>query len=86
MVYVGTRPWKYKRMIMYHLIADSLEELHEIANKLGIGRQHFQDKPNQPHYDICKQNKAIVIAKYGAKETCDKKIVNILHEKYGPKL
>jgi hypothetical protein len=36
-----------------HLISDhSLQELHLFANKLGLKREWFQDKPERPHYDL----------------------------------
>jgi hypothetical protein len=43
-------------MIMYHMPADSLDELHAMADRLGVGRW-FQDKPGAPHYDISKFNR-----------------------------
>ncbi len=81
MIYVGKNEYKYGRMIMSHMIADSLDELHEMADQLGINRKHFQDKPKRPHYDVCKSNKKKAI-KLGAKEVSDKEIVKILKEKY----
>jgi len=35
-----------------HLEADTLEELHQFAQRLGLKREWFQDKPAHPHYDI----------------------------------
>ena len=38
-----------------HLIADSEEELHTFAARLGIGKSYFSDKKRKPgraHYDI----------------------------------
>jgi Protein of unknown function (DUF4031) len=38
-----------------HLQADSLEELHEFAARLGLRREWFQSKPGRPendHYDL----------------------------------
>lgn len=35
-----------------HLVADSLDELHEFADKIGLKREWFQDHPSHPHYDI----------------------------------
>lgn len=32
--------------------ADTLEELHEMAERLGMRREWFQDKPGAPHYDL----------------------------------
>ena len=36
-----------------HLIADSVSELHEFADKLGLKRSWFQEK-SSPHYDLTK--------------------------------
>jgi hypothetical protein len=38
-----------------HLQADTLEELHEFAQRLGLRREWFQRKPGRPendHYDL----------------------------------
>lgn len=38
-----------------HLQADTLEELHEFAGRLGLRRKWFQSKPGRPendHYDL----------------------------------
>lgn len=38
-----------------HLQADSLEELHAFADRLGLRREWFQSKPGRPendHYDL----------------------------------
>lgn len=81
MVYVGTRVYKYGRMLMSHMISEDLNELHEMAKKIGISRRHFQDKKGKPHYDVCKSNKkkAIVL---GAKEVNDRVIIEILNKHY----
>ena len=42
MVYVGKREYQYRRMLMSHMIADTLDELHEMADKIGVSRRHFQ--------------------------------------------
>lgn len=76
MVYVGTRKWRYGYMLMSHMAATTLEELHQMADKLGIDRKHFQDKPGQPHYDICQTRKALAID-YGAVLVKDSEIINL---------
>lgn len=38
-----------------HMIADSLEELHTMAQAIGMKRSWFQDKSSCPHYDIGSQ-------------------------------
>ena len=35
-----------------HLIADSIDELHEFAKEIGLKREWFQDNEKHPHYDI----------------------------------
>lgn len=38
-----------------------LEELHQFAQRIGLRREWFQDKPRVPHYDLAltKRRKAI---------------------------
>jgi len=55
MYYIDT-PWviffrgKHRRHA--HCVADSLQELHDTMQALGVPRRAFHDKPGQPHYDI----------------------------------
>ena len=43
-----------------HLVADSLEELHEFARKIGLKRHFFEGvKKGHPHYDLT--NKLILL-------------------------
>jgi len=35
-----------------HLMADSLDELHDFAARLGLRREKFQDKTSGAHYDV----------------------------------
>ena len=35
-----------------HLVADSLDELHAFAAKLGLRRAWFQNTASYPHYDV----------------------------------
>lgn len=76
MVYVGKNEYKLGRMKMSHMAADTLEELHEMADLIGVHRRHFQNKPGKPHYDICQQNKKKAIDA-GAKLVSDKEIVRL---------
>eukprot|EP00747_Dinoflagellata_sp_TGD_P150320 gnl/TRDRNA2_/TRDRNA2_177097_c2_seq1.p2 gnl/TRDRNA2_/TRDRNA2_177097_c2~~gnl/TRDRNA2_/TRDRNA2_177097_c2_seq1.p2 ORF type:complete len:102 (+),score=3.88 gnl/TRDRNA2_/TRDRNA2_177097_c2_seq1:60-365(+) len=43
-------PWRGKEWC--HLLADSLEELHQFAAKIGLRRAWFQRAASYPHYDI----------------------------------
>lgn len=76
MVYVGEREYKYGRMIMSHMAASTLDELHKMAESVGVAKIHFQDKVGKPHYDICKQNKLKAI-ELGAIEVDDRKIIEL---------
>jgi len=52
-----------------HLTADTDEELHEFAERLGLRRSWFQSKPNQPwmnHYDVTESKRRDAI-RLGAK-------------------
>ena len=74
MVYVGKNEYKYRRMIMSHMAADTLEELHEMAQAVGVVKKHFQNKKGKPHYDICKQMKQKAI-ELGAIEVRDRELI-----------
>lgn len=40
-----------------HLVADSLEELHDYAEKIGLGRHRFEGvKKGHPHYDLTQES------------------------------
>lgn len=51
-VYVDTERNRFGRMIMCHMFADSLGELHFMAELLGMKRQWFQPL-SFPHFDVC---------------------------------
>jgi hypothetical protein len=53
-VYVDDQRARYGRMIMCHMVADSLVELHAMADALGLARRWFQCPPRVrlPHYDV----------------------------------
>lgn len=70
MVYVDDPIHPYGRMVMCHMIADSLEELHAMAEKIGIPRKWVQTKSRCIHYDICKSKRKLAI-KHGA-QVCDR--------------
>jgi Protein of unknown function (DUF4031) len=42
--------WNGKRWC--HMVADTVEELHEFARLLGLKRGWFQERTMYPHYDI----------------------------------
>lgn len=75
-VYVDRPRWHLGRMVMCHMAADSLGELHAMAEVLGV-RQWFQDKPGRPHYDLAKSTRAKAVA-LGAVEVSSRALVEAL--------
>lgn len=76
-VYVDNMKAKYGRLILCHMVADTLEELHTMTDKIGVNRKWFQDKNiKHLHYDISLGKKELAIL-YGAKEISMRDIVKI---------
>lgn len=67
-VYVDDMRARYRRMVMYHMLADSDDELHAMADKIGVRRKWHQ-KPGTAtsHYDVC-QTKRQLAVQFGAIE------------------
>lgn len=51
-VYVDDAVTLWRGQRWAHLMADTLEELHAMAARLGIPRHAFQDRPSGAHYDV----------------------------------
>ena len=67
-VYVDNMNAPYRGMLMCHMIADSTEELIEMADKIGVNTKWIQDKGTySEHFDICQTKKKKAVA-LGAKE------------------
>ncbi len=64
-VFIGSKKVMWRGKIWYHLIADTIEELHEFAQSIGLKINWFQDHRFMPHYDVT-ENKRIVAVKKGA--------------------
>lgn len=60
-VYVDNMRARYGRMIMCHMIADSLDELHVMAAKIGVAQKWFQARASFPHYDVCLSKRAAAV-------------------------
>lgn len=58
---------KLKWKIWCHMTADSDEELHAMADKIGHKREWFQPHPRGNHYDLTPSRRALAV-KYGAVE------------------
>ena len=66
MIYVDRAIWPWKGKKWCHLFADSVDELHGFAEKMGLKRGWFQDK-RVPHYDLTESKRSIAL-KQGAIE------------------
>jgi hypothetical protein len=51
-VYVDNERIEWRGKLWCHLVADSLEELHAFAARIGLRRSWFQDRASYPHYDV----------------------------------
>ena len=69
-VYVDDAVHPFGRMVMAHMVADTLAELHTMAERLGLKRDWFQckavgslvDEKVTPHYDVSTTVRAKAIA------------------------
>ncbi|MGC3945323.1 MAG: DUF4031 domain-containing protein [Chryseolinea sp.] len=83
MVYIDlpphTRGWS-------HLFADSVEELHAFAAKVGIKRCWFENKRGryQPHYDV-RSGRLNEMIHAGAELVHFRKVPEMLKDRYYPK-
>ena len=56
-------PWRGRKWA--HMYADTLDELHAMATRVGLRRAWFQDDWRLPHYDVVIGKRALAIH-YGA--------------------
>lgn len=56
-VYVDQERNSFGRMVMCHMFADTLPELHEMARAIGMDRAWFQPL-SYPHYDVSLSRRA----------------------------
>jgi len=62
-VYVDNMRARYDRLIMCHMLADSEQELHAMADLIGVSRRWHQSPPqHDSHHDIALSKRALVIA------------------------
>ncbi|WP_299927823.1 DUF4031 domain-containing protein [uncultured Pelagimonas sp.] len=73
-VYVDKRPHRVGRMVMCHMLADSMAELLTMADTIGVDRKWFQPQ-SHPHFDICKAKRTQAI-KAGAIEVDRRTLVD----------
>lgn len=51
-VYVDDAVTLWRSQRWAHLMADTLDELHHMAARLGLPPRAFQDRPSGAHYDV----------------------------------
>jgi hypothetical protein len=53
-----------------HMTADTLEELHVMADRIGLARAWFQDHPKCQHYDLTPGRRRRAVELGAVEETC----------------
>ena len=78
MIYVDPAIYKKPNGRKYysHMVADSLEELHEFAASIGIKPHFYHSTASYPHYDITEIQRTLAIES-GAIEVTSRKLLGI---------
>lgn len=63
MVYVDDMRAPFGRMVMCHMLADTDDELHAMADRIGVARRWWQSpqKTSGSHYDIALSKRALAV-------------------------
>lgn len=63
-VYVDDMRATFGRMVMCHMLADTDDELHAMAARIGVARKWWQspEKTSGSHYDIALSKRAAAVA------------------------
>ena len=62
-VYVDDMGAPYRGMIMFHMIADSTEELIAMADRIGVARKWIQHPHSyREHFDICAAKRKLAVS------------------------
>jgi hypothetical protein len=78
-VYVdGLRDYGWRHGPSCHLIADSVEELIEFAESMGMRREWFQAK-STPHFDLTADGRVAAVA-MGAVELTNRQLIAKIRE------
>ena len=75
-VYVDRERNSFGRMIMCHMVADTIGELLDMADRIGLHRRHFQPD-SHPHFDVSTGYRAKAV-KAGAVEVDRRGLVEIM--------
>lgn len=80
-VYVDRMRAPYGRMILCHMLADTTEELHAMAELIGVKRKWCQHEGTyREHYDISLTKRALAV-KAGALEITGRQLAALLKQR-----
>lgn len=61
-VYVDKARHPFRGMLMCHMIADSREELLDMADRIGVSRRWIQHEGrHSEHFDICQSKRSLAV-------------------------
>lgn len=75
-VYVDQARNPFRGMLMCHMVADTMDELHAMAAAIGMPRRAYQPR-SFPHYDVPLDRRAYAVA-LGAVEVDRRGIVAVM--------
>jgi hypothetical protein len=78
-VYVDKATNPFGRMKMCHMLADTLDELHAMADAIGMKREWFQNSKDHPHYDLSLTKRALAL-RHGAIEIDNRQLVTLVRK------
>lgn len=82
-VYVDDARLPFGRMVMCHMMADTTEELHAMADRIGVARRWIQFPGTyREHYDIALSKRKLAIAA-GAREVDNAFLIDLRRRKRG---
>jgi len=78
-VYVDKlRDWGWRLGKSCHMVADTDDELHAMARRIGLRREWFQDGRSGPHYDLTERRRLSAI-RLGAIELSSREFISRLN-------
>lgn len=81
MVFVDDAKHRYGRMTMCHMVADSHDELLEMATAIGVAHRWIQQAGTvYEHFDICLASRAKAVER-GAVEVTQRELVSKIRRK-----
>lgn len=79
-VYVDNAENAFGRMVMCHMLADTVAELHEFAERIGCKREWFQPL-SRPHYDLSKTYRVAAL-RAGAVSLTRRELVDMMKRQH----